>query len=154
MRGKLGHFTFVVLLRAAHPPPLEEDLLAFPRSSGDIIPNSGRVADSGPGIKTCQTLARHSTPSLTIGRYAKTTPRDIKGAVESLPNPTSIRPKSDAADLAVYRRNAAAVKQWTGVRIRPLQVVLDRKAVKTDLSRETRMARRPESHTNVTLRLK
>jgi hypothetical protein len=101
MRGDLGHFTFVVLLRAAHPLPPKEDLLAFPRSFGDTIPNSGRVADARPGIKTCQTLARHSTLSLTICRYAKTTPRDIKGAVESLPNPTSIRPKSDAADLAV-----------------------------------------------------
>ena len=55
---------------------------------------------SGASVKTCQTLARHSTPSLTIGRYAKTTPPEIKGAVESLPNPTSIRPKSDVADLA------------------------------------------------------
>jgi hypothetical protein len=62
--------------------------------------------------------------------------------------------KKTATLIDLYRRKAAAVKQGTGVRIRPLQVVLDRKAVKTDPSQETRMAPRPESHTNVTLTLK
>ena len=44
---------------------------------------------SGATVKTCQTLARHSTPSLTIGIYAKTSLHDIKGAVENLPDLTS-----------------------------------------------------------------
>jgi len=44
---------------------------------------------SGASVKTCQTLARHSTPSLTIGIYAKTSLHDIKGAVENLPDLTS-----------------------------------------------------------------
>ncbi len=35
-----------------------------------------------------QTLARHSSPSLTIGIYAKTSLHDIKGAVENLPDVT------------------------------------------------------------------
>jgi hypothetical protein len=39
---------------------------------------------SGASVKTCQTLARHSTPSLTIGVYAKASLHDIKGAVENL----------------------------------------------------------------------
>jgi integrase len=43
---------------------------------------------SGASVKTCQTLARHSTPSLTIGIYAKTSLHDIKGAVENLPDMT------------------------------------------------------------------
>ena len=43
---------------------------------------------SGASVKTCQTLARHSTPSLTIGVYAKSSLQDIKGAVEKLPDPT------------------------------------------------------------------
>ena len=43
---------------------------------------------SGASVKTCQTLARHSTPSLTIGIYAKTSLHDIQGAVEKLPDPT------------------------------------------------------------------
>jgi integrase len=41
---------------------------------------------SGASVKTCQTLARHSTPSLTIGVYAKVSLHDIKGAVENLPD--------------------------------------------------------------------
>ncbi len=43
---------------------------------------------SGASVKTCQTLARHSTPSLTIGLYAKVSLHDIKGAVENLPDLT------------------------------------------------------------------
>jgi integrase len=41
---------------------------------------------SGASVKTCQTLARHSDPSLTIGVYAKTSLHDVQGAVEALPN--------------------------------------------------------------------
>ena len=41
---------------------------------------------SGASVKVCQTLARHSTPSLTIGLYAKASLHDIKGAVASLPD--------------------------------------------------------------------
>jgi integrase len=41
---------------------------------------------SGASVKTCQTLARHSTPTLTIGLYAKVSLHDIKGAVENLPD--------------------------------------------------------------------
>jgi len=43
---------------------------------------------SGASVKTCQTLARHSTPSLTIGVYAKASLHDIRGAVEKLPDLT------------------------------------------------------------------
>jgi integrase len=43
---------------------------------------------SGASVKTCQTLARHSTPTLTIGLYAKVALHDIKGAVENLPDMT------------------------------------------------------------------
>ncbi len=45
---------------------------------------------SGASVKTCQTLARHSTPVLTIGVYAKASLHDIKGAVENLPDLTPI----------------------------------------------------------------
>jgi hypothetical protein len=43
---------------------------------------------SGASVKTCQTLAQHSTPTLTIGLYAKVSLHDIKGAVENLPDVT------------------------------------------------------------------
>jgi integrase len=51
---------------------------------------------SGASVKTCQTLARHSTPNLTIGVYAKTTLHDVKGAVEALPDPTRPNPRSES----------------------------------------------------------
>ncbi|WP_422931761.1 tyrosine-type recombinase/integrase [Singulisphaera sp. PoT] len=43
------------------------------------------VVASGASVKTAQTLARHSTPSLTIGIYAKASVQDIDGAVNGLP---------------------------------------------------------------------
>ncbi len=54
---------------------------------------------SGASVKTCQVLARHSTPSLTIGIYAKASLHDIKGAVASLPDPSwgNSRPGAMAA---------------------------------------------------------
>jgi hypothetical protein len=42
--------------------------------------------------------------------------------------------ENTATLIDLYRRNAAAEKKWTGVPIRPLQVVLDQIAVRTDLS--------------------
>jgi hypothetical protein len=57
------------------------------------------LVSSGASVKTCQTLARHSTPSLTIGVYAKASLHDIKGAVDNLPDLTSTahRPTNLAA---------------------------------------------------------
>lgn len=46
---------------------------------------SGIVA-SGASIKTAQTLARHSSAELTVGRYAHARLHDLQGAVESLPS--------------------------------------------------------------------
>jgi integrase/recombinase XerD len=51
---------------------------------------------SGASVKVCQTLARHSTPSLTIGLYAKASLHDIKGAVASLPDPNHEAPTPEA----------------------------------------------------------
>ena len=44
------------------------------------------LVSSGASVKVCQDLARHSTPSLTIGIYAKAALHDIQGALESLPD--------------------------------------------------------------------
>jgi hypothetical protein len=51
---------------------------------------------SGASVKVCQTLARHSTPSLTIGLYAKASLHDIKGAMDSLPDPGKPAPRPEA----------------------------------------------------------
>ena len=53
---------------------------------------------SGASVKVCQTLARHSTPSLTIGIYAKASIHDLTGAVASLPDLAG--PAPDAARMA------------------------------------------------------
>ena len=55
---------------------------------------------SGASVKVCQTLARHSTPSLTIGLYAKASLHDIKGAVENLPELAPPESGPDAVMLA------------------------------------------------------
>ncbi len=55
---------------------------------------------SGASVKVCQTLARHSTPSLTIGVYAKASLHDIRGAVENLPDLTP-RESTPAKPLAM-----------------------------------------------------
>src|SRR5262249_37295127 len=57
-------------------------------------------------VKTCQTLARHSTPSLTICVYAKASLHDIKGAVENLPD---LSPRGPASEpLAMTGTDAVA----------------------------------------------
>jgi site-specific recombinase XerD len=43
------------------------------------------LVSSGVSVKVAQTLARHSTPTLTIGRYAHAAPRDLSAALEGLP---------------------------------------------------------------------
>ncbi len=47
------------------------------------------VVRSGATVKTCQELARHSTPTLTIGLYAKVDRDDLTRAVERLPDSTT-----------------------------------------------------------------
>jgi hypothetical protein len=51
---------------------------------------------SGASVKVCQTLARHSTPSLTIGIYAKASVHDLTGAVEALPDLNAAAPRTEA----------------------------------------------------------
>ena len=62
--------------------------------------SAGRIADfhatrhtyissivaSGASVKTAQELARHSSPTLTIGRYSHARLHDIVGALEGLPD--------------------------------------------------------------------
>ena len=45
---------------------------------------SGIVA-GGASVKTCQELARHSTPTLTIGRYSHARLHDLTAALDALP---------------------------------------------------------------------
>jgi len=44
-----------------------------------------RIVASGASVKVCQELARHSTPTLTIGRYAHLRMYDLSKALDGLP---------------------------------------------------------------------
>jgi integrase len=48
-----------------------------------------RVVQSGASVKVCQELARHSTPVLTLGRYAHVRLADLRKAVPTIPTGTS-----------------------------------------------------------------
>jgi site-specific recombinase XerD len=63
---------------------------------GDFI---SYVVSSGASVKTCQTLARHSNPQLTIGIYAKVSLHAINGAVESLPDLGALKPEPESLRL-------------------------------------------------------
>jgi integrase/recombinase XerD len=52
------------------------------------------VVESGASVKMAQTLARHSTPTLTIGRYAHVQRAEKTKAAAKLP--TLVRPPDDA----------------------------------------------------------
>ena len=43
------------------------------------------IVNGGASVKVAQELARHSSPTLTIGRYSHTRLHDVAGALESLP---------------------------------------------------------------------
>lgn len=57
------------------------------------------LVSSGASVKTCQTLARHSTPTLTIGLYAKASLHDISGAMDALPDLTATGPTTESARM-------------------------------------------------------
>ena len=66
---------------------------------------------SGASVKTCQTLARHSTATLTFDVYARASLHDVQGAVESLPDlasgpatPTAL--KATGTTDPIHRLNA------------------------------------------------
>jgi hypothetical protein len=68
---------------AGVPYETDEGVAAFHSSRVTYISN---LVASGASVKTCQTLARHSDPSLTIGIYAKASLHDLETAVEKLPD--------------------------------------------------------------------
>jgi integrase len=86
------------LVAAGVPYETSEGVVDFHALRTAYITN---LVASGASVKTCQTLARHSTPSLTIGIYAKASLHDIKGAVEDLPDLTRPAPDSAPSLLAM-----------------------------------------------------
>ncbi|MGZ3385796.1 MAG: tyrosine-type recombinase/integrase, partial [Isosphaeraceae bacterium] len=67
------------LKAAGIEPESDSGIVDFHALRGTYI---SHLVSSGASVKTCQTLARHSSPVLTIGIYAKASLHDIAGAVE------------------------------------------------------------------------
>ena len=80
------------LKAAGIAPETDSGVVDFHALRGTYITH---LVNSGASVKTCQTLARHSTPVLTIGVYAKTSLHDLTGAVEALPDLTPSEPASE-----------------------------------------------------------
>ncbi|MHC5538065.1 site-specific integrase [Singulisphaera rosea] len=74
---------------AGIPYETEEGFADFHALRGFYV---SALIKSAANIKTLQTLARHSNPSLTIKRYAKANTQDVVEAVQSLPNPAMVAP--------------------------------------------------------------
>ncbi len=83
----------VDLEAAGIPYETEEGVADFHSLRAVYVSN---LVASGASVKVCQVLARHSTPTLTIGVYAKASLHDVAGAVAALPDPTG-RPEVLAA---------------------------------------------------------
>jgi len=81
------------LMAAGIDPETDSGVIDFHALRGTYI---SHLVSSGASVKTCQTLARHSSPVLTIGIYAKASLHDIAGAVESLPDLSPTQPPSEA----------------------------------------------------------
>jgi integrase len=115
----------VDLKAAGIPYETDSGFADFHSLRGDFI---SYLVSSGASVKTCQTLARHSTPTLTIGIYAKASLHDINGAVENLPDltPPAPRPeslrmtgtdgtvtRSDTLPIGLASRDSTQVECWS-----------------------------------------
>ena len=71
------------------------------------------IVASGASVKTCQELARHSSPTLTIGRYSHVRLMDLKGALDGLPSPASATsaPEPQAVELRATGTEARLINQ-------------------------------------------
>ena len=75
----------------------QSDFLRYRNAAGEVADFhatrhtyiSGIVAGGKASVKTCQELARHSTPTLTIGRYSHARLHDLTGALDALPDLTT-----------------------------------------------------------------
>ena len=93
----------VDLVAAGIPYETDSGVCDFHALRGAYISN---LVASGASVKVCQTLARHSTPSLTIGIYARASLHDINGAVNALPDlPTETPAPEMMAATGTYGRH-------------------------------------------------
>jgi hypothetical protein len=81
---------------------IQEDgiTVAFERRSHNPILREAALARSNAPVKIVQTLARHSTPTLTLEVCAPVELFDQSSALDTLPDPTTAVPGPEAASLA------------------------------------------------------
>lgn len=80
----------------------ESDFLEYRNAAGEVFDfHSFRhsfvsfVVRGGASVKVAQELARHSSPTLTIGRYSHARLHDLQGALEGLPTGARIGDEPD-----------------------------------------------------------
>jgi integrase len=96
--------------------------------------NVSNLVASGASVKTCQTLARHSSPCLTIGVYAKTSLHDMKGAVENFPD-MSPRETTPAEPLAMTGTDSVAthISEFFLVALRSITIRIALRRITMDI---------------------
>jgi integrase len=83
MTKRTAEMLAIDLRAAGVPVETDAGIADFHALRGTYV---SHLVASGVSVKTCQELARHSTPSLTIGVYAKALGRDISDAIDALPD--------------------------------------------------------------------
>jgi integrase len=114
LRGDLEAARAAWIEAAAAGPEREarerSDFLKYHNAAGEVADFHGAtrhtyisgIVATGASVKTCQELARHSDPSLTIGRYSHARLHDLQGALEALPA-LSPEPEGSEAERGALR---------------------------------------------------
>jgi hypothetical protein len=110
---RTGEMIGIDLRAAGMEPETASEVVDFHALRGSYI---SHLVSSGASVKTSQTLSRHSTPSLTIGIYAKASLHDIKGAVEVLPALPVGRPRPKILAATGTERDSGPVATRSATR--------------------------------------
>jgi hypothetical protein len=108
LTDRIAEMIRVDLVAAGIPSETASGVIDFHALRGSYI---SHLVSSGSSVKSAQTLARHSTPSLTIGIYAKASLHDVKGAVESLPDLNLPAPTHEAARMTGTNPTATPISK-------------------------------------------
>jgi hypothetical protein len=86
----------------------KSDFLKYKNAAGEVVDFHATrhtyissIVAGGASVKTAQELARHSNPSLTIGRYSHARFHDIAGALETLPSISSQEPQAISGSITL-----------------------------------------------------
>ncbi|HEX5104775.1 MAG TPA: site-specific integrase, partial [Pirellulaceae bacterium] len=115
------------------------DFLAYRNAAGEVFDFHGfrhafisAVVSGGASVKVAQELARHSSPTLTIGRYSHTRLYDLEGALAALPTmrmphgtgepkPQTLRATGTCGDAGPAHASHLPVSEANGKRLSRLE---------------------------------